>query len=231
MDFGMPHKKCGIFYVLSQKMASYKESNMNHTLTAVLFLLISSTLSGQNIRFNSALEEGLLNFTMPENFDTVAIHHNPDMTYDLAIKSKTDSFEIRYAVRPLRDRIAHFEKMAADTSNGPKVFANAHPNKMYQTIFVTVLINTSLQPQGAATPAIPRFGAFKPEAVKNEFNADWGATSGYVPRTTFDGNYKHCMTVALHKNDAADVYIFYLYNDKETMMRLMPPAFHAIKFK
>ncbi len=204
---------------------------MNHTLTAILLLLISSTVSGQNARFNSALEEGFLYFKMPENFDTVPVYPNPDMTYDLAIKSKTDSFEIRYAIRPLRERIAHFEKMAADTSNGNKVFANAHPNKMYQTVFTTVLFNTSSQPQEAVTPAIPRFGAFKPEAVKNEFNANWGATSGYVPRATFDSHYKNCMTVTLHKDDAADVYVFYLYNNKETMMRLMPSTFQAIRFK
>jgi hypothetical protein len=204
---------------------------MNHLLTAILFLLISSTLSGQNALFNSALEEGLLHFEMPENFDTVPVRPNRDMSYDLAIKSKTDSFEIRYAIRPLGKRIESFEKMAADTSNGRKVFAQAHPNKSYQTVFVTILLNTSLQPQAATTPAIPRFGAFKPEAVKNEFNADWGATSAYVPRTTFDSNYKNCMTVALHKDNAADVYIFYLFNDKETMTRLMPPAFHAMKFK
>lgn len=204
---------------------------MNHTLTAILLLLISSTVSGQNARFNSALAEGLLYFKMPENFDTVPVYPNPDMTYDLAIKSKTDSFEIRYAIRPLRERIAHFEKMAADTSNGNKVFASAHPNKMYQAVFTTVLLNTSSQPRAAVTPAIPRFGAFKPEAVKNEFNADWGATSGYVPRATFDSHYKNCMTVTLHKDDAADVYVFYLYNNKETMMRLMPSTFQAIRFK
>ncbi|WP_162817968.1 hypothetical protein U0035_16895 [Niabella yanshanensis] len=208
-----------------------RKYNMGQTLTAILFLLISSVASGQNPRFHSVVEEGLLSFKMPENFDTVPVNPNRDMNYDLAIKSKTDSFEIRYAIRPLRKRIEHFEKMAADTSNGRKVFAQAHPNKSYQTVFVTVLHNTSLQPQAATTPAIPRFGAFKPEAVKNEFNADWGATSGYAPRTTFDSNYKNCMTVTLHKDDAADVYIFYLFNDKETMMRLMPSTFHAMKFK
>ncbi len=202
---------------------------MNQALTTLIFLLITPMLFGQNHRFNTALEEGLLNFKMPENFDTVLIRSNPDMNYELAIKSKTDSLEIRYAIRPLGKRIESFEKMAADTSNEHKVFANAHPNKSYQTVFMTVLINTSLQ--SGSTPSIPRFGAFKPDAVKSEFNADWGATSGYAPRITFERTYKNCMTVALHKDNAADVYIFYLFNDKETMMRLMPAAFHAIKFK
>lgn len=204
---------------------------MNQALTTLIFLLITPMLFGQNPRFNTALEEGLLNFKMPENFDTVLIRSNPDMNYELAIKSKTDSFEIRYAIRPLGKRIESFEKMAADTANGRKVFANAHPNKSYQTLFMTVLINTSIQAQAGGAPAIPRFGAFKPDAVKSEFNADWGATSGYAPRITFERTYKNCMTVALHKDNAADVYIFYLFNDKETMMRLMPAAFHAIKFK
>ena len=199
-------------------------------LLTTIVLSFSALVFGQSQKFKTLLEEGGLEFTIPEGFDTVATHKNPDMLYELALKSKTDSFEIRYAIRPLKKRIEAFEKMAADTAGGRVVFANSHPNKSYKMVFMTVLINTSIQ-QNGGTPAIPRFGEFKPEAVKNEFNADWGATSGYPPRATFDSTYTNCMAVTLHKDDAADVYIFYLFNNKEILMKVMPAAFHAIKFK
>lgn len=204
---------------------------MHKLILTISFALTTTFIQGQSAKFWSLLEEGGLEFTMPANFDTIATRQNPHMNDELAIQSKTDSFEIRYAIHPLKKRIEAFEKMAADTSSGQVVFAGAHPNKSYKTVFMTVLINTSLQPQGGGAPAIPKFGDFKPEAVKNEFNADWGATSGYPPRTTFDSTYKNCMTVALHKDNAADVYIFYLFNKKETMMRLLPTVFHAIKYR
>ena len=194
-------------------------------------LLVITLVQGQSRQFMTLLEDGGLAFTMPANFDTIAARQNPHMKYELALQSKTDSIEIRYAIRPLKKRIEEFEKMAADTTGGRVVFANAHPNKSYKTSFMAVLINTSLQPQGGGAPVIPRFGDVKPEAVKNDFNADWGATSGYPPRTTFDSTYKNCMAVALHKDNAADVYIFYLFNSRETLMRVMPQVFHAIKYK
>lgn len=204
---------------------------MNKTILTIALIGIASICFSQNARFTNALQEGLLEFKMPENFDTVAIEQNPEMNYELALRSKSDSFEIRYAIRPLKKRIAEFEKMASDTSKRKVMMAaNAHPNKIYKMVFTTVLINTSIQKNSGA-PTMPRFGEFPSAAVKQEFNADWGGTTGYEPRPTFAKNYKNCLTVALHKDDAADIYIFYLFNDRELMKTVLPPVFHTIKFK
>ncbi|GAB3412967.1 hypothetical protein [Niabella aquatica] len=205
-------------------------------MTKLLFTIALSfaiTLaSGQNQQFKKLLEEGGLEFTMPDGFDTIATRQNPDMNYELVLQSKNDSFEIRYAIRPLKKRVEEFEKMAADSTKTNISSAKSHPNKMYKMTLMAVLINTSLQQQGSNTPTIPRLSEFKPEAVKNEFNADWGAMSGYPPRASFDSTYKNCMTVALHRDNASDVYIFYLFNNRETFMRMTtPPVFHAIRYK
>lgn len=193
-----------------------------------IFYLIPILLLGfinsnsQNKKFEDLLQKGSLNFKMPDNFDTISAVSNPDMNYELALKSKTKDLEIRYSIRPLKERIEQFEQKQKDTS--VKMFAGAHPNKIYPTVLLTVIMNTSGNHQ-----QIPGSKSFPPEAVKKEFNADWGATTVYPLKSTFGKGYNNCMLVTLHRNDQADVYIFYLFNNKEDLAIALP-AFHALKF-
>lgn len=187
-------------------------------------LLFGSTAgNGQNKKFEEALQKGNLDFKMPGNFDTVSIISNPDMNYELALKSKTKDLEIRYSIRPLKERIEQFEKREKDTAI--KMSAGSHPNKMYPAVLLAVIMNTSGNHQ-----QVPGFKSFPPEAVKKEFNADWGATTVYPLKSVFGKGYSNCMMVALHRDDQADVYIFYLFNNKEDVTAAIP-AFHAIRFK
>lgn len=79
---------------------------------------------------------------------------------------------------------------------------------------------------------------FPPEAVKQEFGADWGSTTIIeIQNDSFGTSYKYCMMTTLHKNDIADAYIFYLSDTKENLMTLLTEyvaktgAFYALKFK
>ncbi|MGJ7031663.1 hypothetical protein [Niabella hirudinis] len=191
-------------------------------LAALLVLTVANS-NGQNNKFEDALRKGNLEFKMPDNFDTVPAIANPDMNYELALKSKTKDLEIRYAIRPLKDRIDDFEKRAKDSS--VKTFAGSHPNKMYQATLMAVMMNTSGNRQ-----QIPGFKSFSPEAVKQEFNAGWGATTAFPLKSVFGKGYSSCMLVTLHQDNQADVYIFYLFNNREDLTTAIP-AFHAIKFK
>ncbi|SDD86192.1 hypothetical protein [Niabella drilacis] len=191
-------------------------------LTTILLLTFIAG-NGQNKKFEDGLHNGSLDFKMPENFDTLSVTANPDMNYELALKSKTRDLEIRYSIRPLKERIEQFEKRAKDSASGMP--AGAHPNKMYQTVLMAVIMNTSGNHQ-----QVPGFKSFPPEAVKREFNADWGATTVYPLKSAFGKGYSNCMLVTLHRDNQADVYIFYLFNNKEDLPAAMP-AFHALKFK
>ncbi|MCD2422037.1 hypothetical protein LQ567_04640 [Niabella pedocola] len=187
-----------------------------------LLLLGFMNSHSQNKKFEALLQKGNLTFKMPDNFDTLAVVNNPDMNYELALKSKTKDLEIRYAIRPLKERIEQFEQKQKDTSS--KMFAGAHPNKIYQTVFLTVIMNTSGNHQ-----QVPGFKSFPPEAVKREFNAGWGATTVYPLKSVFGKGYSNCMLVTLHRDDQADAYIFYLFNNKEDLTTALP-AFHALTF-
>lgn len=191
-----------------------------YLVAALLFGFINS--NGQNKKFEDGLSKGGLHFKMPDNFDTIATVSNPDMNYELALKSKTKDLEIRYAIRPLKERIEQFEKRAKDTSM--KMSGGSHPNKMFQASFMVVIMNTSGTHQ-----QLPGYKSFPPEAVKKEFNADWGATTVYPLKSVFGKGYSNCMQVTLHRDNQADVYIFYLFNNKEDLTAALP-AFHAITF-
>ena len=42
--------------------------------------------------------------------------------------------------------------------------------------------------------------------------------------------YKYCMVVAIHKDNLADAYIFYLSDTKDEFLELMKPAFYSLIF-
>ena len=51
--------------------------------------------------------------------------------------------------------------------------------------------------------------AFDKDAVKNEFNADWGATTFVELNSGFGKGFKYFMIVMIHKDDVADAYYSY----------------------
>ncbi|WP_169817148.1 hypothetical protein [Flavobacterium glycines] len=50
------------------------------------------------------------------------------------------------------------------------------------------------------------------------------------PRKEFGQDYKYCMIIAIHKDDAADAYYFYLADDQQTLKEQMQAVFHSLKF-
>lgn len=101
---------------------------------------------------------------------------------------------------------------------------NMSPNKLYQGSFVAIAINI------AGGKMLKGSSKFPPEAIKAEFNADWGAMTMVEAGKEFGQDYKYCMMVAIHKDDVADAYYFYLANDQQTLKELMQPVFHSLKF-
>ena len=75
-----------------------------------------------------------------------------------------------------------------------------------------------------------KYSVFDSASVKNEFNADWGATSFVDLKSEFGKGYKYCMMVTIHKDDVADIYYFYLSNTKENFSNNMNAFFYSLKF-
>ena len=189
-------------------------------LTLVIVLIILTTNAfGQNFNeFKSMLDDCGMNVNIPKGFVESAIIDNKDMGYEYAIKYPDKDFELRYSIRPIR-----YKKYANDTLKNEMESQRAFRNSQYNIILETVILNIT----GGVDYKVQ---AFNKEAVKKEFNADWGATSFVDLKSEFGKGFKYCMVVTIHKDDFADAYYFYLSNSKEKFSENMDPLFHTLRF-
>ncbi|MFT6923446.1 MAG: hypothetical protein ACJA1C_002459 [Crocinitomicaceae bacterium] len=93
----------------------------------------------------------------------------------------------------------------------------------YQQIFEMTVLNIS-------GGQLPEYSPFGTEAVKEEFNADAGATVMVQAGSEFGQDYKYCLLVYIYKKGVGDGYVFYMADDNALILEMMNPIFHALKF-
>jgi len=199
---------------------------MNKISTVVIGLLLIALTSFTTEKTTSGFQEKLLktkmSFLMPKEFQETAVITNNQMNYDFAIKHKERDFEVRFAIHPLDDRMKNYLDKEKSKQSGE---INKNPNELYRGSFLAIAMNIS-----GVFDKIPRTSTFPSEAIKAEFNADWGALTMVETGKEFSTVYKYCMIVAIHKDNIADAYYFYLANDQQTLKELMQAVFHSLKF-
>ncbi|MCX6223017.1 MAG: hypothetical protein NTZ69_18765 [Bacteroidia bacterium] len=184
-----------------------------------LLIILNINAIGQNLSdFKALLEECGMNVNIPEGFVEAKIIENKDMNYEYAIKYPDKEFELRYAIRPIR-----YKKYSDETLKNEMESQRPFRNSSYGIILQTIVNNIT----GGIDYEIK---AFDKNAVKKEFNADWGATTFVALKSDFGKGYKYCMIVTIHKNDFADAYYFYLSNTKENFSENEDPLFHTLRF-
>ena len=141
--------------------------------------------------FVQKLEDGQLMFIEPieGKYKDIATFRNEWWNFDLALKSKKEKIEIRYAIH-------------TDTkSNGFDV-----PQIRMMQLLSNVATNN--QKPIVAIHSIPE------AEIKKDYNADWAAIAYFTPKVSFA--YKdHCKVLTLHKDGVATVFVFFLF-DKPT---------------
>ena len=160
-----------------------------------------------------------LKFIMPTNYKETYVKENKDLWYCFAIKDKNADFEVRYSVWSLQPSVEEFYKCKLDTN-----CFMISPNVIYKGRIQSNVLNMS----GGQDIDI---GAFPPQAVKTEFNADNGGSSFFQFNCGFGKGYKYGQMVYLHKDNVADVIITFMSNDKSTLSDLMEKSFYALTFK
>lgn len=147
------------------------------------------------------------------------------MSYQYALKYPDKKFEIRYSINPLDDDLQQYEEEMKKDSSSTRL----HPNNYYKSSMYAILSNVSDGKVGLGTAKLITFDK---QEVKKEFNADWGASAVLEVGKTFGQKYKYCMVVAIHKDNQADAYIFYLANSTEDFGDLIEDTmFFSLKFK
>lgn len=170
--------------------------------------------------FTKLLDRGKMTFSKPNGFIEVPTIENDQMNYEYALKYPDKNFEVRYAIRPLDIAMKEYKKSIKNKKEGELIL---HPNKYYSPSLQATVLNIS----GGQLPTITQFDK---HAVKNEFNADWGATTFVTVGEEFGQSYKYSVVVAIHKDDIADAYIFFLSDTKVDFDKNMQTAFHSLRF-
>jgi len=193
------------------------------TFLAGLLFLILCSFKTDNLpkTFTELLDRANLVFTKPDGFEETKIIKNRQMNYEYALKHPKKKFEVRYAIRPLDNLLSDYEEKEKNKNTGD---INIHPNKLYSSLLQATALNIS----GGQFTEVTEFDK---QAVKNEFNADWGASTFVQVGKEFGQDYKYCMMVAIHKDNLGDAYFFYLSDTREDFDKLMSPAFYSLKFK
>jgi hypothetical protein len=199
------------------------ESNMQRLAYAILFLFaVLAALSGTahsevmpDEAFIRELDDADLVFreTLLKDFAPAPIIENRHMNYELAASLDQPRLEIRYAIR---------------TYDPSPREAEVSPENMAEPMFTTTLLNITQQDSDILESA-----AFAPDSVKNEFNADWGASAVIIPKAEFSGgDFDRCMVVFIYK-ERAGAFMFYLYNSatQEAAMRGWDGVFYALRFR
>lgn len=162
-----------------------------------------------------------MEFSEPEGLDPRSAVKNNQMNWDITYSDGSGSSEIRYAIQPLGKLIERYEEFEKSKQEGN---AMIHPN----TIHFSALQATVLSIAGGRLPELEEFDS---QAVKSEFNADWGATTLIRPTGRFAQEFSLCRIIALHKDDYADAYILFMANNENDLQKLMAKNFYQLLFK
>ncbi len=189
----------------------------------ILSLIITVSIPANSTELNSfpqILKEHSMIFTMPKEFKQIPVKENDDVLYQHAIKSKKNKLEIRYSVFSLKQRIKEYEEWK-NSKNRNGVMTD--PNIGY-TVFTRVVV------ENIAGSENFKETLFNQKNVKDEFNADWGGTYLVEPKSGYGEGYKYALITALHKDNIADAYIVYLFDDYRTVQSEILKEFYSMRF-
>lgn len=191
-------------------------------LTIIVSAFTTSDKKGKIIKvseFQKYVDTIGLKFIMPPDYKETYVKENKDLWYGFAIKDKNADFEVRYSVWSLQPTVEQFNKCKLDTN-----CLMVSPNVIYKGRIQSNVLNMT----GGQNIEI---GAFPPQAVIKEFNADNGGTAFFPFNCGFGKGYKFGQMVYLHKDNVADVIITFMSNDKSMLSDLMEKSFYALTFK
>lgn len=189
----------------------------------LLLIFVCADLHSQvalDAAFLQALDQNGLTFreTALADYNPTRIVNNPHMNYELAVRSRKVPLEIRYAIR-------RYDPSPREAAVRPELEAQAE--------FMAVLLNigTPANPKDP-TSAILNSTEFEPKAVKNDFNAEWGATALVNPKKEFAGGFDRCMVVYIYRKRVGG-YIFYMFKDTQMQSALeeIEKVFTTMRFR
>ena len=203
---------------------------MKNVIITIILFFFSFSVYSQTVtleEFQKIADLSGLKFEMPKGYKVTKIIKNPDLDYSFAIINADSTMEVRYSIFPLKTKIKEYNdyKNSSNKANDGMITAMSDPNKLYWGLSISTMSNLT---NGKPTEG----NDFPKEAVKEEFNADFGTSAMFKLDCEYGKGYGAANLITLHKEDVADVLIVILTNikngDKYYSEMLIP--FHALRY-
>lgn len=188
-------------------------------LTLVLVLALASQTAAAIDKtareaFDQLLLESGLRIENQQSYADIPIQANPVLPYEHAMKHESGALELRFIVRPL----SRIEIEYNDPHN-----AAPEPNHLFPLLFESITNRLSV---GSDTPS----STFSQSEAQKSFNASWAAASVFDVRPEFANGYRNGLLIGMHRNEMADAYTVFLYNDHELAKPLINEVISIMSF-
>ncbi len=168
-----------------------------------------------NSRFKSLLQESGLWLDRSTDFVEVPVSTHTILPYEHALRHDSDRLELRFIVRPLSRITIEYD----DPHN-----AAPEPNHLFPLLFESM--TNALAVEGADTPST----VFTEDEARRHFNADWAAVAVFDVDPDTAGGFRNALLVAMHKNELADAYTLFLYDDYAAAKPLIDASLAILRF-
>jgi hypothetical protein len=170
-------------------------------------------LKVKNQSFDSLMSNFSVDFSPTEGFSETNLIENENILYHKSYKHDSSGFEIRIWIRDIK------------TKKTPKGLTNDQFSKS----FITML---SLNASGYVLPDMPQITVFDRNTAKSEFNADWVASTSFIPHENgFNSGFEVCSIIGMRKNELAEVYVFFMISDRAKEIYLVKELAQVVSFK
>lgn len=175
---------------------------------------VAATETQTREAFDRLLDEAGLRLEVRQNFFDVPIESNPLLPYEHAMRHRSGALELRFIVRPLN----RIEIEYNDPHN-----AAPEPNHLFPLLFESLTDRLSANSNTSSR-------TLAEVEARERFNAQWVALSIFDVDPAFSADYKNAILLAMHRNDRADAYTLFLYNDHEQAKPLINEALSILAF-
>ena len=194
---------------------------MKSALQALILLLLASVNSwaaaiDQDAReaFDQLLIEAGLHIETPQDFSDTPIQQNPILPYEHAFKHDSGALEVRFIIRPP-------SRITIDYSDPHN--AAPEPNHLFPLLFESVTNRLSLDSDTKSS-------TFSEAIAESSFNANWAAAAAFDVNPQFATDFHSGLLIAMHRNELADAYTLFLYNDDELAKPLINDLLSVMSF-
>ncbi len=184
------------------------------TLLTVCVSAVAATETVSRQLFDQLLEESGLRVESRQAFTDIPIQQNPVLAYEHAMRHESGALELRFIVRPL----GRIEIEYNDPHN-----AAPEPNHLFPLLFESLT-------QHLAANNDTSSNTLSEVEAKEKFNAQWAAVAAFDVDPQFSSEYNNAILLGMHKNDQADAYTLFLYNDPETAKPLISTTLGIMSF-